>query len=134
MTIRKIVIQFWMPVCIWCTGIFVESSHAIPNIGPDWPYKDKIAHALIYALLSGLICRAFSGWQWWREHRIGLVITGIVLACLYGLSDEWHQSYVIYRTADSADWIADVIGSVTGALGFVRVILPRQRNLGPIPC
>ena len=38
----------------------------------------------------------------------------ILLSSLYGISDEIHQSFVPYRTADVMDALADIIGSAFG--------------------
>jgi VanZ family protein len=54
----------------------------------------------------------------WRSFRhlvsspIILALLSIAFCSLYGLSDEWHQSFVVGREADSADWLADTSGSV----------------------
>jgi len=52
----------------------------------------------------------------WRGFK-HLVSSPIILALsqhrfcsLYGLSDEWHQSFVVGRESDTADWVADTIG------------------------
>jgi VanZ family protein len=54
-----------------------------------------------------------------------LLLTGIVLATLYGFSDEWHQSFVPARTADAADLLADFCGSVVGSWIYVRFAVSR---------
>jgi VanZ family protein len=38
------------------------------------------------------------------------------LAVLYGLSDEWHQSFVPGRTPDVVDILTDAIGAAIGLL------------------
>jgi VanZ family protein len=116
-----------------CAGIFIQSSLAVPDIGLDWLLwgwlpMDKVAHGLIYALLSALICRAFNSLLPWQNRKIALAVTGMVLAALYGLSDEWHQSFVSVRTADPNDFAADLTGSIVGALIFVGLSLSLTRN------
>ena len=37
-----------------------------------------------------------------------------LLAIVYGVSDEWHQSFVPERSADAADVLADAIGALVG--------------------
>lgn len=72
------------------------------------PHADKIIHAVLYAILAGLIhvalrMRGFPPPRaaWWA----------LGLASLYGITDEWHQSMVANRHADVMDWIADTVGA-----------------------
>ena len=57
---------------------------------------------------------ALLGFGWSRSPKA--ISHGLLLAIgvLYGLSDEWHQMYVPGRMPDVADWIADVVGLVSG--------------------
>jgi VanZ family protein len=38
-------------------------------------------------------------------------LLSIAFCSLYGLSDEWHQSFVVGRESDFADWVADTSGA-----------------------
>lgn len=137
--IKNKFIRYWLPVCLLCAGIFLESSFAIPDFGQDWSFwdgihADKIAHAIMFGMLSFLICRAFNSLTVWRKKRTALVIIGVLLATLYGLSDEVHQSFVVVRTADPADLMADFFGAVLGALLFIRLFSKRPfRPSQPLP-
>ena len=124
MSTSKKFVHYWLPVCLLCTGIFIQSSFAVPDIGPDWLLwewlpLDKVAHGMIYAVLSALICRAFATLPPWQDRKVLLTVTGILLATLFGLSDEWHQSFVVARSADPSDFGADALGSILGALLFL---------------
>jgi len=46
-----------------------------------------------------------------------LIVLSALSATLYGISDEIHQHFVPSRTADIADMIADVAGSIMGVAG-----------------
>lgn len=48
----------------------------------------------------------------------------IVLASLYGVTDEFHQHFVVMRTPDVTDWGLDTIGALAGAV-VVALILRR---------
>jgi VanZ family protein len=77
---------------------------------------DKILHAGGYALLGFLFYRAY------RRLPIGnrtflLIFLSSISSAFYGLSDEIHQHFVVFRDADFMDVIADMIGSVIGAGG-----------------
>jgi VanZ family protein len=55
-----------------------------------------------------------------------------VVACLYGLTDEIHQSFVPARSATLIDLVKDVIG-VSVAYYFVRKKLLRSKAVGDCP-
>ncbi|MBE0435524.1 MAG: VanZ family protein, partial [Methylomicrobium sp.] len=40
-----------------------------------------------------------------------LAVVSLIFCSLYGISDEWHQSFVDGRSSDVYDWIADTIGA-----------------------
>jgi VanZ family protein len=44
-----------------------------------------------------------------------------VLTALYGLSDEWHQSFVPARYAEAGDVLADLLGGLLGS-GFYLLV------------
>lgn len=45
----------------------------------------------------------------------------VILFCsLYGISDEWHQSFVVGRSSDVLDWLADTSGAVLASFLLMR--------------
>jgi VanZ family protein len=46
----------------------------------------------------------------------------VLSTALFGLSDEIHQSFVAFRTADAWDVLADAIGGAIG-VGFYFVLI-----------
>ncbi len=84
--------------------IFVASSRSrVASV--DISMSDKVVHFCVYGLLATLVCRLGRGW---RGAAVALVV-----ASLYGASDEWHQSTVPGRAAELADWVADTLGAAT---------------------
>ncbi|AEG32822.1 hypothetical protein AV541_08725 [Thermus parvatiensis] len=88
--------------------LFWLSSQPAAGAGLPHPW-DKGAHFLAYALL-GLFLRLGLG-------RFGPAFLG---AFLYGLLDEWHQSFVPGREAFGLDLVADFLGAYVGARGAGR--------------
>lgn len=119
-TERRLRIIGWTGAILLAIGIFLESSSSdigsmLPNLPPG---SDKVAHAFSYALLSACLTLATA--------RPGIAV---VASGLYGLSDEFHQSFVPRRTSDVFDLVADVVGAVIGALAvvFLRRRLAKRR-------
>lgn len=71
---------------------------------------DKLAHAGIFALLAcaiGLSSNRRGG------SRLAIAFLG---ALLVGALDEWHQMFLPGREADASDFIADLVGSISGTV------------------
>ncbi len=126
----KSFLRYWLPVIVLCAVIFWQSGHATPRILPRWPHQDKLLHCVVYGLLGALWVRAFSSLKGFHSRRC-LLLAGIALATLFGLSDEWHQSFVPARTADAADLLADFVGSLIGSWFYIRFVLARF-SVGPL--
>lgn len=113
-------IYLWVPVAAWCGLIYFLSG--IPHLSSGLEYDfflRKMAHALEYAILAGLLWRAIEGSAHWSIRRIFIVT--IVLCILYAASDEWHQSFVDSRTPAIRDVVIDVFGALAAGLLFTRM-------------
>lgn len=106
------VASLWGPPLAWMMVLFQSSSRS--NIGLAGAVPDWISHATAYLVLSGLLCRALAGGR--KSLSTAGAAFAILLATLYGISDEYHQSYVPGRTADAADVLKDAGGACLGAL------------------
>ena len=118
----KCFLWLWGPVCAYAALIFYVSSQSHPEEQVPFVtfFSDKVVHAVEYALLGALCCRAFQANQReaWRRQAI---LLAIVLTSLYGISDEIHQAFVPFRESSVFDWIADTVGAAVGAAGFSRL-------------
>ena len=112
--------KFWFPLVLYSGIIFYISSR--PNLKP--PLEgfsiDKIFHLGEYIPFGFLLARAF----WGLKQQISdkkLTLIAILGSCLYGMSDEYHQSFVPGRFASGLDVLADTLGGFIGALLFVKL-------------
>lgn len=104
---------YWAPVVLFMVVIFVGSS--IPQL-PDIPggFSDKTAHGCEYAVLGLLLARGLAGPRW-LALPLRLALAAVVLAALYGVSDEFHQRFVPGRSYDVHDMMADAVGASISA-------------------
>jgi VanZ family protein len=93
-------------------GIFALSSISDTPALPA--QSDKGLHALLYAGLGALLMRAWAG-GWLAPMTQRAVLASVFVAGVYGVSDEYHQSFVPPRQADVRDVVADVVGAAVGA-------------------
>ena len=77
--------------------------------------SDKVAHFVAYAVGAVLLTLALrwnTAWSWPR-----IVWFTIAAISFYGVTDEWHQLYTPHRSGgDLADWTADALGAIAGAV------------------
>ncbi|MDD1626841.1 MAG: VanZ family protein [Methylococcaceae bacterium] len=97
----------------YCLFIYwLSDQSSLP--APLWfDYQDKLYHAGAYFIMGLLAWRSFKHLV---RSPIILALLSIAFCSLYGLSDEWHQSFVVGRESDSADWVADTSGSILAIL------------------
>jgi VanZ family protein len=115
------VFWYWVPAVLYAGLIFYLSSQSHPEEQlPSFLLKDvsdKVLHAVEYAVLGGLCYRAL---RWGASGQVAshALLLAIVMASLYGVTDEAHQFFVPFRESSWQDWLADTIGATIGALSW----------------
>lgn len=99
-----------VPMIVVMGTIFFLSHHRGDSLHlPSFPGADKLAHMIAYGVLALSV--------FWFHGKKGLENPGrtiflTVLFCLlYGMSDEYHQSFIPFRSVSIFDLIADVAGA-----------------------
>jgi hypothetical protein len=114
----------WGPVVLQMAVIFIASS--IPNLG-ELPagVSAPLGHTIGYALLGALLLRALAGG---RVSGVtwGRALAAVLLATLYGVSDEAHQSFVPGRSPDRFDVLADCAGAALAVMLSVAAVRARR--------
>lgn len=115
---RTLTMALYIVTVMYMVLIFSMSSlHNIQQPGPldNFPSVDKIEHASEYFVLGLLLALCFQrtpsigpDWQAWA-----LVL---LIGTIYGISDEFHQSFVSGRSSDLLDLLADTAGISVGCL------------------
>lgn len=81
-------------------------------LGIFYRYPDKAAHMILYAGFGFLLFYTIHNASnpAFRNHAF---LLAIIIGILYGASDEFHQSFVPGRSANTWDLAADVLGVST---------------------
>ena len=110
----------FVPMVLVMGTIFFLSSQPGDSLSlPDIPNLDKLLHAGIYGLLAATTLFAVGTESWFgRRQSSGLFV--ILFCMLYGISDEWHQSFVPGRTPSIWDLAADTMGAITMVMCWSR--------------
>jgi VanZ family protein len=127
-------LKYWAPPIIWMSLIFWFSTDVFSgdNTGsllwkvvgfiypaaPQWLFDSihfyirKAGHFTGYAILALLLFRAFrsgAGARW----RLGWALSSLLVAFLYALLDEYHQTFTRHRTGSIYDSLIDTSGAAT---------------------
>lgn len=138
----------WAPVVVWMIVMFnfstdaFSSAHTTPYLSKLFPRLPaahieiimlairKLGHWSEYFILAWLLMRAlnreFSGYSATRR-----MMWSVVLAVVYAISDELHQSFVPSRDARAMDVMIDALGAICGTL--TSYLAKRRIDAGPRP-
>ena len=103
----------WALVAVWMGMIFLFSAQpqAALNFGQP-EFLGKAAHVVEYAVLGWLIQRARGDKNaWWQSW---------LMAILYAVTDEFHQSFTPGRTPRVTDVMIDAVGAGIGMVVAIR--------------
>jgi VanZ family protein len=110
--------KWWLPVVVYALFIFLMS-HSSYDVEDPPGFDLSLFHPIIYASLGFLLamawdfCFAFAN-QW-------LVFTlALATGTIYGILDEFHQSFVPERFPGLMDVLLDVLGSTMGIGAFLH--------------
>ena len=112
----------WLPLITWLGLIFLVSGRPKTEI-PDYGAWDllvkKGSHFVAYAVVALLARRAFG------PSRLATPLA-LLLAVLYAVSDEYHQTFVPGRHGNGTDVLIDTLGAV---MALVAAWWLRQHRL-----
>lgn len=98
----------WLLVVAWMAVLFGLSGLSGSSVPGQFATP---GHFFLYAVLGSLV--------WIAVYRPGNGTAAIAIAVLissaYGVTDEFHQSFVPGRMPDIVDWGVDTVGALVGA-------------------
>lgn len=103
----------WLPVVAYMAAIFFLSSFSSPPAPQQ--VSDKVLHLGAYGGLAIVALRALAGGRW-EGVTVGTLIGCWLIGTGYGITDEWHQRFIVGRSPELADVFADALGAAIGAM------------------
>lgn len=94
---------------LYCVLIYWLSGQSTLPAPSLFQHQDKVIHAGAYFVMAVFALRAFRNFC---TTLPVLIVVSLVFCSLFGISDEWHQSFVPGRTSDINDWLADTVGAL----------------------
>ena len=125
----------WTALAAFCALLFVGSVVSIG--GGDNRFRrlihgrDKILHAVAYAILAVLACRALA-----RPARgaWAYLVLGVLFAISYGALLEGLQAGLAPRNCSAADAVANALGAGAGGLLWLAAISVDRRWFADYNC
>lgn len=106
-------IMYWILVFLWMGVIFYLSSkpRVVPEVDPILANIISIGgHIVFYAILYLLLNNALE--KTFKLNRQFISLLTLLIVVIYGVSDEFHQSFVPGRDASVLDVGLDLLGGV----------------------
>jgi VanZ family protein len=115
----------WLALAAFCALIFYLSAQPYLPMASLFKFQDKLDHFTAYGVMAALAWRAFRHLSGSLSKR-WLYAFSVVFCSLYGISDEWHQSFVPGREPSAADWLADTSGAILSLWLMLKHAIGRQ--------
>lgn len=118
-------LKAYLPSILWGGLIFIMSDQEqLPGFSIsllDFLFK-KLAHMFVYAVFYYLLFHAYLSTQQTQQLTKKYYLTPLLIALIYAISDEVHQSFVAGRYANTRDIAYDF-------LGMMSILLYQQKML-----
>jgi VanZ family protein len=99
-----------IPLLVTMATIFLLSHQPGDTLQlPSLPGLDKVAHVVVYGVLAASALYAFASYSPQYDPRARAAAV-FVFCVLFGLADEYHQSFVPGRSSSGWDLLADGLG------------------------
>lgn len=113
----------WMavgtPIAVMAVIFFLSSRSQLPDLDGGRDVQSVAGHFFAYAALGASLA-VFLRWLGWSAVKA--LLAAIVLATIYGVTDEFHQSFVPNRQTDVEDLLVDFLGACAGALAAMQLL------------
>ncbi|MFO7445899.1 MAG: VanZ family protein [Ignavibacteriaceae bacterium] len=97
---------------------------SVPTLG----VSDKVKHFAAYMILTILLNITFLVQNKFPVLNRKSVLFTVIIASVYGIFDELHQTLIPGRSCEFLDWAADVGGILLGII-FVKILLPAGQKV-----
>ena len=100
----------WMGLIFYLSSLSPDEFPEVPTASWFDAWVDELAHIFLYGVLAALF--ASSLWGWNPGYQIRWALIAAITATLYGISDEFHQSFVAGREASTKDVAVDALAAI----------------------
>lgn len=115
--------KYWVPAVLYMVLIFYLSFKPASGYIKLFPIIAglKIVHLIEYGFMYYLVRYALI--KTTKLHNKEIFLLGLFITVLYGLTDEFHQIFVPFRTAKLSDAFANGVGAI-----LVQMLRPVKKE------
>ncbi|MEK6935661.1 MAG: VanZ family protein [Nanoarchaeota archaeon] len=118
-------ISWMITIIIGIIIFYVSSLSFAPGIPGGFPWKSMVYHFYAFFFLSAfLLISLIQG----KKKNKNLIYFGIIIAVIYGISDEIHQLFVPNRGCTISDMLIDSAGILFAGLIYSLMNLLRFKD------
>ena len=88
-------------------------------------FSSFAGHFVLFSVLTALVYAALRSWGF--GFGIGCAVMAVAASSLFGISDEYHQSFVIGRYATASDVLVDIFAAIVTAAIILARAASRRR-------
>ncbi|MCC6673677.1 MAG: VanZ family protein [Thermomicrobiales bacterium] len=123
------------PLVVMAIIFALSSRSSLPDLDGGRGMQSIAGHFTVYAALGATLALLFRSLGW-RTGRV--ILVAIAICVLYGISDEFHQSFVPNRSVEGKDILVDFLGSIAGSVAMLwwirsRAAASATSDADPIP-
>ena len=111
-----------MGLIFYLSSLTQPETPKVPGLG-NW--QSLVGHLVLYGICAALM--EGSLWSWNSGFRLRWALAAALAATVYGISDEFHQSFVAGRHATVEDVLVNTVAAIGAAIGL-WLIARRWRN------
>ena len=101
----------WMGLIFYLSSLTQPET---PKILLPGNWQSLVGHLALYGVCASLI--ETSIWAWVSEFRLRWALTAAATAAAYGVSDEYHQSFVAGRYGTIEDVLVNTVAAIAAAV------------------
>lgn len=101
----------WMGLIFYLSSLAQAETPKAPWLG-GW--QSLVGHTALYGVCASLMEGCI--WSWGSGFRLRWALAAAATATAYGISDEYHQSFVDGRHATVEDVLVNTVAAITAAV------------------
>jgi hypothetical protein len=106
------------PIAVMAVIFYLSSRSELPDLDGGRDIQSLAGHFGAYAALGASLAVLL---RWLGWSAVWSLLAAVAIATLYGVTDEFHQSFVPNRMTDPKDLLVDFLGATAGALAAMRL-------------
>ena len=107
----------WMGIIFYLSSLTQTEPPTVPLLG-NW--QSLVGHLVLYGICAALM--EGSIWGWVSRFRLRWALVAAAGSSAYGMSDEFHQSFVAGRYATVEDVLVNTVAAIVAAIGLWLIV------------